>query len=164
MFYLFSSPDRPVSSLSYLTFAFSFTLFPLSWLFTFCKEKLEFCKEKAPELIPIYIQQIWQDDAKRVRNEELRVKSEERRVIFSLHSSLFTFTAPACFSGFPLCQGQDPTEEDLPFVGWGRGEAQPLASPHPTKGKGPKPLAPAQRVLLVLFSRESRCDASPWIS
>ena len=65
MFYLFSSPDGSVSCLSYLTFAFSFTPFPLSWLFTFCKEKLEFCKEKAPEPIPLYIQQIWQDDAVR---------------------------------------------------------------------------------------------------
>ena len=90
MFYLFSSPDGSVSCLSYLTFAFSFTPFLLSWLFTFCKEKLEFCKEKAPEPIPLYIQQIWQDDAKRVRSEELRVKSEERRVIFSLHSSPFS--------------------------------------------------------------------------
>ena len=26
-------------------------------------------------------------------------------------------TARACFEGFPLCQRQDPTEEDLPFVG-----------------------------------------------
>ena len=25
--------------------------------------------------------------------------------------------ASACFEGFPLCQRQDPTEEDLPFGG-----------------------------------------------
>ena len=49
--------------------------------------------------------------------------------------------ALVCFEGFPLCQSQDPTEEDLPFGLWGRWEVQPLTSTQSTNGKGRKPLA-----------------------
>ena len=55
-----------------------------------------------------------------------------------------------CFDGFPLCQHQDPTEENLPLGLWGRWEAQPLTSPQSPNGKGRMPLALTQMVLLVL--------------
>ncbi len=47
----------------------------------------------------------------------------------------------ACFDGFPLCQRQDPTEEDLPFGALRAERGQPLTNPQSPNGKGRKSLA-----------------------
>ena len=52
--------------------------------------------------------------------------------------------AGQCFRDFPLCQRQNPAEENLPFAGWWRLEAKPLTSYHPANGKGILPLTLTQ--------------------